>query len=318
MEKTFIIDTSDAGQRLDKFVAAKFPQYTRVFAKQQIKLGNILVNDQVAKPSCILRQSDCVALAPSFVVPSKTEILPNPEIKLNIIYEDNDVIAIDKPAGLAVHPRQDKRGRPLLTETSNTLVSGLLARYPLLKNIGDAPQIRPGIVHRLDKDTSGVIIIVKNQKSFDWLKKQFKERKVEKKYLALVEGTVKNDAGEIALALARAKSDPTRQKIAAEGKTALTRYRVLQRFKNQTLLEVKPQTGRLHQIRVHLKWLGYPITGDQKYGAKKQMPLKDLSRQFLHAAELQITLPNGQKKVFQSPLSLDLKQVLQKLEKIGQ
>ncbi len=315
MKKKIIVESGDAGQRLDKFLAGKFPSLSRAYLKGQTKLGNFLVNDKKIKPSFLLRQGDCVALAPEFRLPETGKILPNPEIKLNIIYEDENVIVIDKPAGLAVHPRQTKTGAPITKELNNTLVSGLLTHYPPLANVGDQPSIRPGIVHRLDKDTSGLMIVAKNQKAFNWLKKQFQERKVFKRYLALINGELENDSGTIEAPLGRSKSDPTRQKVDAPGKPAVTDYEVIKRFKNFTLIETRPKTGRLHQIRVHLAHLGHPVAGDKKYGPSKRPFPTGLNRQFLHAQELKIILPEGNKKTFSAPLPMDLTAVIEKLEK---
>lgn len=300
-------------QRLDKFLQKKFPQYSRAYLTEQIKLGNFLVNKEQTKPSHILREGDAVALAPGFSLPATARILPNPNIKLNIIYEDNNVLVINKPAGLSVHPRQDKNGLPLLSEINSTLVSALLARYPAIAAVGDSPILRPGLVHRLDKDTSGVMIIAKNQTSFEWLKKQFQDRLVSKKYIALVHGLLKEKQGTIKTLLARAKGNPTKQKVAkTAGKEAITQYKVIKEFKDYTLLEANPKTGRLHQIRVHLAHLGHPIAGDAKYGTKKDPDI--LTRQFLHAQKLEITLSDGEKKIFQAPLPAELNSIIEKLD----
>ena len=313
MEK-IIAPENYAGKRLDKFIAQNFPQYSRVYLKEQIKQGNIFVNGEIAKPSYELKEKDEITTA----LPTKDslKILPNPAIKLNIIFENDDVIVIDKPAGLSVHPRQDKNSLPLPQEIDSTLVSGLLAYYPLLIDVGDNPQIRPGIVHRLDKDTSGVMIIAKNQNSFDWLKKQFQDRLAQKKYLVLVNGVMKNTAGIINQPLARSRTNPTKQKMSADGKPAITEYQVKQRFKNYTLLEAFPKTGRLHQIRVHLTSIGHPIVGDKKYGPGHRLTPPGLTRQFLHAKELEIILPSGQKRTFVAPLPIDLNAILKALENI--
>jgi len=303
--------------RLDKYLITKYPNLSRVYIKSQIKLGNFLINGKQVKPSYALNENDQVAFAPGFALPDTAQILPNPEIKLKIIFENEDVIVIDKPAGLSVHPRQDKNDLPLAQETKNTLISGLLAYYPPLTNVGDIPAIRPGIVHRLDKDTSGVIIVAKNQASFDWLKKQFKDRQVIKKYLALVHGHPKEKQGTIKTLLQRASSDPTRQKVSVgEGKESVTLYKVIEEFNRYTLIEASPKTGRLHQIRVHLAHLGHSVAGDAKYGDKRLPILPDLKRQFLHATELEIILPNNQKRIFLSPLPSDLKKIIAGLQKI--
>lgn len=267
-----------------------------------------------------MREPDLVGFAPGFVLPdiNAAKILTNSDIKLNIIYEDANVIVINKPAGLSVHPRQDKNGLPLSSEINSTLVSGLLAYYPAIATVGDSPSLRPGLVHRLDKDTSGVMITAKNQKSFEWLKKQFKERQTAKRYLALVHGSLKEKRGEIKTLLARGTENPTKQKVSKQnGKEAITKYKVLKEFKDFTLVEASPQTGRLHQIRVHLAHLGHSVVGDTKYGDKRLSSPPGLARQFLHAQKLEIALPDGQKKTFQAPLESDLQAILTTLEKIS-
>lgn len=343
--------------RLDKYLTNKYPNLSRAYIKGQIKLGNFLIGDKQVKSSYILREGDKVALAPGFSLPDAGRILPNPNIKLNIIYEDNDVIVINKPARLSVHPRQDKNGLPLLSETDSTLVSGLLAYYPAIAAVGDSLALRPGLVHRLDKDTSGVMIIAKNQTSFDWLKKQFANRLVSKKYIALVHGRLKEKRGEIKTLLARATENPTKQKVEPwtqnsrsfypsedsqiqgqgeiphrrpltprnqiwpagagitikKGKEAVTQYKVIREFKDYSLIEARPKTGRLHQIRVHLAHLGHPVAGDAKYGVKRLPSPPGLIRQFLHAQELKIALPNGQNKTLNAPLPAELESVLSTL-----
>lgn len=317
MNKKNITQAKDIGRRLDKIIASYFTQYSRAFIKEQIRLGNFLVNNKKVRPSFILRQGDLVALAPGFSLPEAAAIISNPAIALNIIYENHNVTVIDKPAGLSVHPRADKNGAPLTSELANTLVSGLLAHYPPLIDVGDNPSLRPGLVHRLDKNTSGVMIIAKNQPSFERLKKQFKERKAAKKYLALVHGRLPEKQNVIKTNLLRSKTDPTKQKVSAkEGKEAITQYKVIEEFDKYSLVEAQPKTGRLHQIRVQMAWLGHPVVGDTKYGSSKLPTPTNLTRQFLHAAELKIVLPDGSKKCFTASLPDDLKTTLQTLEKI--
>lgn len=311
-------------KRIDKFILDNNPQLTRAYIKEQIKLGNILINSKRVKPSYQMHLDDLVSFASGFKLSESGKIHPNPDIKLKIIYEDADVIAIDKPAGLTVHPRQTKTGAPIAKELNNTLVSALLAYYPPLASVGDNPAIRPGIVHRLDKDTSGVMIVAKNQKSFEWLKKQFKERKVEKKYIALISGCPKENQGALKTYLTRSATEPSKQKVVSRTdkiipreneREAITEYRVTQKFRDYCLIEAVPKTGRLHQIRVQFAWLGHPVAGDTKYGRKDTPAPPGLKRQFLHAAELEITLPNGEKKTFSSTLPDDLSAFLEKLEK---
>jgi len=227
-------------------------------------------------------------------------IKANPSIKLKIIFENKNIIVIDKPAGLTVHP--------VKPEQDDTLVNGLIAYYPEIKKVGD-DSLRPGIVHRLDKDTSGLMVVAKNNSVFDYLKKQFQERKVIKKYLALVCGQVKDKKGTITKAISLSKKDHKKRSalLDEKSKKAWTEYRVLKRFKNYTLLEVEPKTGRTHQIRVHLASIGHPIAGDKQYKFKRQSWPANLTRQFLHAAYLKFQLPNGKVKEFKSELPRDLK-----------
>jgi len=247
---------------------------------------------------------------------------------ISIIYENNDVAVINKPAGLLVHPTiKGERG---------TLVDWLLQRYPEIKGVGDkAGSFRPGIVHRLDKDTSGVMIVAKRQASFNWLKSQFKNRKVVKRYLALVYGLVKDKQGVINKAIGKSHKDWRKKNVAdfLQGRRSRTKYRVLSYFyfrdhkfepmdvsekigltksKVQifSLLEVTPETGRTHQIRVHLSSIGHPIVGDSLYKFKRQVILPEVGRQFLHAYSLQLVLPDGQEKKFTADLPQNLRGVI--------
>ena len=330
MKQKITVRDIDVGQRLDKFLLSHLPQYSRAFLKEQIKQGNIFVypersrevNGITVKPSYVLQAGDEVL----FTLPEQPEkiLVPNPDIKLDVIYEDDNVLVIDKPAGLSVHPRMDKSLRPVSTETKNTLVSSLIAYYPELADVGDNPLVRPGLVHRLDKDTSGVMIIAKNQTAFEWLKQQFKGHLAAKKYLALVHGHLKEKEGRIKCFLKRSP-DPTKQQVASyepllpsdEGRVgwgdegipnttpsqsppqlrgrgkareAISDYKVIKEFKDYSFIEVAPKTGRFHQIRAQFAWLGHPVVGDTKYGGNRQKP-EGLERQFLHAEELAITLP---------------------------
>jgi len=200
--------------------------------------------------------------------------------EVKIIYEDDDILAINKPAGLVVHG------------SDNSLVSWLLNKYPEIKNVGEDPE-RPGIVHRLDKDTSGILLVAKNQKAFEYLKEQFQNRKIKKKYLALIEGVIKSEQGIIDLPIGKSKKDFRKRastgKIVGKIREAITEYKVIKRFSEYTLVEVFPKTGRTHQIRVHFKAIGHPVAGDKLYGSKGE-----LSRQFLHANSLEFKLPAGQ------------------------
>ncbi|MBU2068513.1 RluA family pseudouridine synthase [Patescibacteria group bacterium] len=226
---------------------------------------------------------------------------------MKIIFEDDNIIVIEKPANLTVHPTNSKQ--------DNTLVNQLLAYYPKIKDIGDNP-LRPGLVHRLDKDTSGLMVIAKNKKSFENLKKQFAERKVTKKYLALVHGRVKDDKGIITKSISFSKKNYKKRTALLDenSKPAVTEYKVIKRFKKYTLLKVYPKTGRTHQIRIHLHSIGYPIVGDQQYKFKRVKTPEGLERQFLHAAALKFKSVDGKIMEFKSELPQDLYEQIRRIQ----
>lgn len=313
--------------RLDKYLALKFPKYSRAFLKSQIKSGSILINGKIKKPSYILKDNDKVEV--NIKKGTATQLGPNPSIKLNVIYEDKNVIAIDKPAGIATHP-----AKPTQTDT---VANALLAYYPAIEEVGDpstssgqAPStgastelsrmssgqanLRPGIVHRLDKDTSGILIVAKNNQTFNWLKKQFAQRKVVKKYLAMVTGKIKEQQGVISKPISKKRGTIKRTTAPISGtKEAVTYYRVIKIFDDYTLTEAEPKTGRTHQIRVHLASIGHPLAGDKLYGFKNQICPPGLKRHFLHASYLKISLPDGKMVELYSELPDDLGKVLNNL-----
>lgn len=231
---------------------------------------------------------------------------------IKIIYEDKDVLVINKPDGIVVFPEVKTK--------ENTLIDYLIEKYPDLKSVGESP--RYGIVHRLDKDTSGVLLVAKNNESLIFLQNQFISREVEKKYIALATGHFKENLGEIETLMGRSPADSRKQKAyEVESSSsykvkrrAITEFKVLQRFEQYTLLEVTIKTGRKHQIRCHLAYIHHPIAGDKLYSFKDSPIPHGLHRQFLHAAYLKIKLPNGDEKEFHSDLPEDLKQVLEKLQ----
>jgi 23S rRNA pseudouridine1911/1915/1917 synthase len=232
-------------------------------------------------------------------------------MELKILYEDKNLLAIDKPAGITVFPEK-------LT-TEKTLIDYLLENFPNLKNVGKPP--RYGIIHRLDKETSGILLIAKNDKSLDFFQKQFKERRVIKKYLALVVGNLKIKEGKIETLIGRSPKDRRKQKVYLLGepksrgkRKAITFYKLLKRFKNYDLIEVETKTGRKHQIRAHLSYLGHPVAGDKLYGFKNQPRPENLNRLFLHSHYLKIKLPRGGEIEIKSALPKDLKRVLENLE----
>ena len=230
-------------------------------------------------------------------------------ITLKIIYENDDFLVLEKPADLTVHP--------VKPEQKNTLADLIVARYPEIKGVGEDP-LRPGIVHRLDKDTSGLMVVAKNNQSFNYLKKQFQDRKVEKEYLALVVGKIKDKKGTITKSISQSKKDHKKRSalLGEKSKPAWTEYEVLEYYKQYTLVKAMPKTGRTHQIRIHLASIGYPIAGDKQYKFKRQPCPKNLSRQFLHSYYLKFQTTDGKMIAFKSELPQDLKEVLKDLEKI--
>jgi len=242
-------------------------------------------------------------------------------IELKPIYEDSDLLVFNKSAGIVVFPEGQ-------TAVGETLIDELLIKYPELKNAGEAP--RYGMVHRLDKDTSGIILVAKTTDALLFFQKQFNpnykenalEKKVEKRYITLVVGNVKNEESTIETLIGRAHGDKRKQRVylagepGSEGKReAITKYKVLERFKDYTLLEVKIETGRRHQIRCHLSYIHHPIAGDKMYGFKNQPLPKGLTRQFLHSAYLKIQLLNGETKEFNSELPEELEKIINNLKR---
>lgn len=228
-----------------------------------------------------------------------------------IIYEDENLLVVDKPAGLNVYSE--------IKNTEKTLIDLLLESYPELKNAGSPP--RYGIAHRLDKDTSGLILIAKTNQALFFLQKQFKNRTIQKKYTALVAGNVKTESEIIETLIGRSPKDGKKQKVFLSGepgsgskRQAVTKYKVIERFDNYTLLEVTPKTGRKHQIRCHLSHIHHPIAGDKVYGFKNQPKPKELTRHFLHASYLKTQLPNGEIKEFKSELPEELKKIINSLK----
>ncbi len=306
-----------AGFRLDVFLRAHFLDFSRAWIQKLIKKGNARINNKPASASKKLIATDIVSFDAE--LPPEISLEPDGSLdeKIKVIFENEDFLVIDKPSGISSHPSQSEKER--------TIVNWLLFHYPPIKSVGDfleKENIRPGIVHRLDKDTSGAMVVAKNQKMFLHLKKQFQNHTVEKKYVALVNGSPKEDSGKIDLNIARSKSDPTKNtcptagaaavKSKTEGRYALTYWKVLKKYPDHSLLEVMPKTGRMHQIRVHLKAIGLPVSGDKKYGIKGKDP-KHLGRMFLHAEYLSFKNPDGEKMSFSAPVPDDLKLVLKNL-----
>jgi len=297
MDKEYNFVAERSGVRLDKYVGEKYPELSRSHAQKLIAGGYITVNDRVAKAGLKLGVGDRVkiVLPPPAPTPLSPEAMP-----LNIIYEDDDLLVVDKPAGLTVHPAP---GHP-----NHTLINAILSHFPHLADIGDS--LRPGVVHRLDKDTSGVMLVAKNGPAQADLAEQFKTHSVVKAYLVLVKGHLTPENGIIEADIGRDPRNRKRMAVVTRGREARTEYQVVRYIDGYTLLEVRPETGRTHQIRVHLAAIGYPVVGDATYGVKST----HLSRQFLHACRLGFKLPStGECAEFTSQLPPDLEQALKEI-----
>lgn len=289
-------------QRLDKYLVACLPDFSRSRLQALIKMGMVTVDGRPAlKAGQILDHE--VQVDVCIPPPEPSDLIPE-TIPLDVRFENENFLVVNKPAGMVVHPGAG--------HATGTLVHAALAHAPDIQGVGG--ELRPGIVHRLDKDTSGLILIAKNDQAHRWLQNQFRCRQVEKTYLALVDGQPPTRRGRIEAAIGR---DPAHRKKMAvvppgKGRSAISEYHTLETFSDHTLLEVHPITGRTHQIRLHLAYLGCPITGDTVYGRKKaSLPL---ARHFLHAARLKIQLPGEESpRVFEAPLPLDLTDTLNRL-----
>ncbi len=294
MDKVYSFIADKSGVRLDKYVVEKCSELSRTHTQKLIADGYITVNDRVAKAGLKLSAGDRVDI---IIPPTAPSPLSPEAIPLNIIYEDDDLLVVDKPAGLAVHPAP---GHP-----SHTLVNAILSHLPSLAEISNS--LRPGIVHRLDKDASGLMLVAKNNAAQLNLINQFKARSVVKAYLVLVKGRLTPEDGIIEAPIGRDPRNRKRMAVVTEGRAARTQYHVVKYIGNYTLLEVRTETGRTHQIRVHLLAIGYPVVGDATYGVKSPF----LSRQFLHACRLGFHLPaTGEYVEFTSELPPDLAQAL--------
>lgn len=298
-ETTFAVPPEEAGERLDRVLADRFPDLSRAQLQRLIRSGAITVNDTVVRPACRLAPGDLITVT----FPEEPTVRPEP-FPLDIVYEDEHLLVVNKPAGMVVHPAARM--------VSGTLVNALLAHCPQVADVGGSD--RAGIVHRLDRETSGLIVVAKNPEAHAALQRQFKRRLVRKTYVALVEGQVQPREGIIEVPIGRDPKDRTRMAVSRTGRPAVTQYRVVEIFPQYTLLEVRPHTGRTHQIRVHLAWLGYPVVGDRVYGRRRQTLMPD--RHFLHARDLAFTHPvTGEKLALSAPLPPELASVLNQLRR---
>ncbi len=309
METTTTLTVDSAGSRLDRYVAQQLPDLSRAAVQRLIDDAQIRVDGVARKASYRVQAGDTISVR----VPPPEPATPRAEnISLDIVYENDDLIVVNKPAGMVVHPAAG--------HSAGTLVNAILAHCPHL-NVGGVE--RPGIVHRLDSDTSGIIVVAKNDLAMRDLQAQFKSRRVHKTYLALVDGHVKPPRGKIDAPIGRDPKHRQKMAVLTRGKTrdAVTIYRTRATLGSYTLVEAEPQTGRTHQIRVHLAFLGFPVVADRIYGSKtprssagKKENALGLTRQFLHAWKIAFTLPRDERAVsFTAPLPEDLRVVLEEL-----
>ena len=308
---TFIVAPEESGTRLDLFLARHMPDWSRSQIRQQIKSGLVSIGSEA-----VYKAGEEVALGDRVAIrAARHELRAVPEdLPLNIIYEDDDLLVVNKRAGMVVHVGAGVK--------SGTLVNALLHHVGKLSTAGG--ELRPGIVHRLDRMTSGLVVVAKNDLAHRELSAQFKSREVHKTYVALVHGRMTNDRGEISTAVGRDPKRRIRMRPGGIGaREASTRYRLLRRFRHFTLLEAEPRTGRTHQIRVHLSSIGHPVVGDTLYGAPARLRIetreeKTMERNFLHAAALELRHPRTQERLaFKAELAPELEDFLKRLEALS-
>ncbi|MEH6940526.1 RluA family pseudouridine synthase [Bacillus sp. JJ722] len=296
----YIVSEDNKGDRLDKFISVVNDQFSRTQAQLLIKDGNVLVNEHKVKTNYKCQTNDKVEIT----IPEPVELdIKAEEMNLDIYYEDEDVLVVNKPKGMVVHPAPG--------HTTGTLVNGLMAHCKDLSGINGV--LRPGIVHRIDKDTSGLLMVAKNDMAHESLVQQLVDKTVTRKYRALVHGVIQHDHGTIDAPIGRDKKDRQSQTVVSDGKQAVTHFTVINRYNDFTFVECQLETGRTHQIRVHMKYIGYPLAGDPKYGPKKTL---DLGGQALHAGVLGFVHPRTNEYLeFSAPLPTYFKDLLEKLSK---
>jgi 23S rRNA pseudouridine1911/1915/1917 synthase len=300
-ERVVHLQVDEAGERLDQYLARSLPDLSRSEVQRLIREGWVVLDEEMPKPGTSV--SPGMRVVVRIPASPSDEVFPQ-SIPLDVVYEDDDLLVVNKPAGMVVHPGHG--------HSQGTLVNALLARYPILA-AGDSG--RPGIVHRLDRDTSGLIVVAKTEQALEHLRQQFKSRKVRKTYLALVHGRPSAPEGIIEAPVGRDPRQRQRMTVIAGGRPARTRYKVREELGDYSLLSVAPETGRTHQIRVHLAWLGVPVAGDSVYGhgrgTRRVKGDIGLERQFLHAWRLSFERPNEKGELsLTAPLPADLQQAI--------
>ncbi|EWG11879.1 RluA family pseudouridine synthase [Cytobacillus firmus] len=299
MEKMeHIIPDEQAGERIDKVLSTLNADWSRTQVQQWIKDGNVLVNGQKPKTNYKCSENDRIEI--SIPDPEELDVVPE-EMDLDIYYEDQDVLVVNKPKGMVVHPAAG--------HGTGTLVNGLMAHCKDLSGINGV--MRPGIVHRIDKDTSGLLMVAKNDMAHESLVNQLMNKTVTRKYRAIVHGVIPHDYGTIDAPIARDPKDRQSMSVVDNGKHAVTHFQVLERYRDFTLVECQLETGRTHQIRVHMKYIGYPLAGDPKYGPRKTL---DIGGQALHAGVLGFKHPrSGEYLEFEAPAPAYFKELVDNL-----
>ncbi|MGY6210195.1 RluA family pseudouridine synthase [Cytobacillus firmus] len=299
MEKMeHIIPDEQAGERIDKVLSTLNADWSRTQVQQWIKDGNVLVNGQKPKTNYKCSANDKIEI--SIPEPEELDVVPE-EMDLDIYYEDQDVLVVNKPKGMVVHPAAG--------HGTGTLVNGLMAHCKDLSGINGV--MRPGIVHRIDKDTSGLLMVAKNDMAHESLVNQLMNKTVTRKYRAIVHGVIPHDYGTIDAPIARDPKDRQSMSVVDNGKHAVTHFQVIERFRDFTLVECQLETGRTHQIRVHMKYIGYPLAGDPKYGPRKTL---DIGGQALHAGVLGFEHPrSGEYLEFEAPAPAYFKELVENL-----
>lgn len=303
----FSVAADNEGERLDAFLASHIEGWSRARLQRLIEVADVLVNGRVVKSSYKLRPNDEIEV--ELTPPPSTSFAPE-NIPLDVVYEDDQLIVVNKPAGIVVHPAAGVM--------SGTLANALAFHFQQLSTSGGA--VRPGIVHRLDKGTSGLMVVAKTEAAHEDLADQFRDREIFKSYVALVHGQVEKRTGQIDQPIARDRGNRTRMAVVRGGRPSLSIYRVRKRFERFTLLNIELKTGRTHQIRVHLAWLKHPVVGDDAYGTGRDKTIPDqqlrseianLGRQFLHAEQLAFRHPKTKEEVrFTVPIPPELQAVL--------
>ncbi|MGQ2226966.1 RluA family pseudouridine synthase [Fructobacillus fructosus] len=301
MPKTTELTINDGGKRIDAALASAGLEHSRSTLASWIKDGQVLVNGQPVKSSYKVKSGDKIRIT----VPDTKSVAIQPEnIPLDIVYEDDDLLVVNKEQGMVVHPAAGHAG--------GTLVNALLFHAPLSSINGE---FRPGIVHRIDRDTSGLLMVAKNDRAHQALAAELKAYKTERYYYALVKGEFKEDHGTVDAPIGRHPKDRKKQAVVAGGREAVTHFEVLERFHGYTLLRLALETGRTHQIRVHMQYIGHPVVGDATYGHQQELLGISLKGQLLHAKTLVLTQPTtGEKMTFDSPLPSSFERVLKALK----